>query len=102
MRLNEEAHHLTVAQQGLCGLYYNPIKIVNDDARAVNKLETDSLTPLDSSFTSVKCFYNTGHWLGKLLFGSQMSSLGRSNKFTCLLFVNYKCKKIYGEGFGTL
>jgi hypothetical protein len=37
------------------GLYYNPITIVNDDSRVVNKLETNLLTPLESSFTIVTC-----------------------------------------------
>ncbi len=40
----------------ISGLYYNPIMIVNDDARVVNKLETHLLTPLESSFTIVTCF----------------------------------------------
>jgi len=40
----------------ISGLYYNPVRIVNDDARVVNKLETHLLTPLESSFTIVTCF----------------------------------------------
>ncbi len=31
-----------------CGLYYNPLTIVNDDARVVSKLETHLLTLLES------------------------------------------------------
>jgi hypothetical protein len=47
----------------MCGLYYNPITIVNDDARVVNKLETHLLTPLESSFTIVTCFIIQATWL---------------------------------------
>jgi hypothetical protein len=38
-----------------CGLYYNPITIVNDDARVINKLETHLLMLLELSFTITTC-----------------------------------------------
>ncbi len=36
-----------------CGLYYNLIAIVDDDARVINNLETHLLTPLELSFMIV-------------------------------------------------
>jgi len=41
-----EYQHLLLLRD-ICGLYYNPFTIVNDDTRVINKLETHLLTPLE-------------------------------------------------------
>ncbi len=49
---------LSATIKAVCGLYYKPMTIVNDDARIVNKLDA-SLT----DDVRVVIFYSTGPWM---------------------------------------
>ncbi len=72
------------------GLCYNPIMIINDNARVINKLETHLLTPLESSFTIVKCLlYRPQVSVFKTLFSLIVSAVNKLKGLYLSLFIPF-------------